>query len=284
MFLPALAYYVIFCYAPMYGAIIAFKNFIPGRGIWNSAWVGLKHFEYFFNGMFFGRLMRNTFLLNLYDVIFGFPAPIILAILLHELRGVKFKTTVQTTFYMPYFVSMVVVCGIIMDFVATEGVVNDILAFFGMQPRNLLQDKSLFRPIFVATNIWQFAGWTSIIYIAALGGINQEFYDAAYVDGCGRFKRVLHVTLPGLRSIIVIMLILRLGNMMTVGFEKVILLYNPLTYETADVIASYVFRKGLLEGDYSFATAIGLFNSVINFMFLIAANWYSRKLSEDSLW
>lgn len=284
MFLPALAFYIIFSYIPMYGAIIAFQNFAPGRGITGSDWVGFRHFIDFFNDMFFWRLIRNTFLLNFYDIIFGFPAPILLAILLHELRGRKFKATIQTSLYMPHFISLVVICGIIVDFVATEGVINDILGAFGFEPRNLLLDRYLFRTIFVSTNIWQFAGWTSIVYLAALSGINQELYEAAYVDGCGRFKRILNITLPGLAPIITIMLILRLGNIMTVGFEKIILLYNPLTYETADVISSYVFRRGLLEMNFSFATAAGLFNSVINFGFLIFANWLSRRASENSLW
>ena len=217
-------------------------------------------------------------------IIVGFPAPIILAILLNELRGKRFKTAVQTSFYMPNFISIVVLCGIIVDFCATEGVTSDILAVFGIPASNLLQDRALFKPIFIISNLWQYAGWSSIIYMAALGGINQELYDAAYVDGCGRFKRILNVTLPGLIPTIVIMFILRLGNIMTVGFEKVILLYNPLTYETADVISSYVYRRGILEANYSYATAVGLFNSVLNFGFLIFANWFSRQLTEESLW
>ena len=284
MLIPVLAYYIIFCYVPMGGLIMAFKDYAPRKGIFGSDWVGFKYFLDFFKDMYFVRLMRNTFMLNVYDIIIGFPAPIILALLLNEITGKKFKNTVQTMLYMPNFVSLVVLCGIVVDFCATEGVINDILAFIGVEPNNLLQNPWLFKPIFVITNLWQYAGWNSIIYMAAIMGINEELYDAAYVDGCGRMKRLIHVTLPGLVPTIVIMFILRLGNIMTVGFEKVILLYNPLTYETADVISSYVYRRGILEANYSYAAAVGLFNSLINFAFLVLANWLSKKATDESLW
>lgn len=284
MALPILLYYVVFCYIPMGGLLMGFQNYQPRAGILGSDFVGLKHFKDFFQDMYFGRLMRNTFMLNVYDIIIGFPAPIILALLLNELTGKKFKGGIQTMIYMPNFISLVVLCGMILDFCATEGVVNSILGLFGIESRNLLQDPKLFKPIFVATNLWQYAGWNSIIYMAAISGINTELYDAAYVDGCGRWKRLFYVTLPGLFPTIVIMFILRIGNIMTVGFEKVILLYNPLTYETADVISSYVYRRGIMEANYGYATAVGLFNSLINFAFLWFANRLSRKLTDQSLW
>jgi putative aldouronate transport system permease protein len=284
LFLPAFIFYVIFCYAPMGGLIISFQNYSPTRGFFKSSWVGLKYFIEFFNSMFFFRLIRNTLMLNVYDIVFGFPAPIILALVLNELVGRKFKSVIQTIIYMPYFLSLVVLCGIIINFTNTEGVVNDITAFFGAAPKNFLLEIAWFKPIFIITNIWQYAGWSSIVYMAALAGVDPELYDAAYADGCGRLRRLIHVTLPGIMSVVVIMFILRLGNLMSVGFEKVILLYNPLTMETADVISSYVYRRGLLEANYSFATAVGLFNSVINFGFLWFANWLSRRVNEYSLW
>jgi putative aldouronate transport system permease protein len=284
LFLPALLFYLIFCYAPMGGIIISFMNYSPTRGIVGSKWVGFKHFTDFFNSLYFFRLMRNTFMLNVYDIIVGFPVPIILALIFNEITARKFKSVVQTILYMPYFISMVVLCGIIITFTSSEGVINDVTVLFGLQAKNYLLDPVLFKPIFIITNIWQYAGWSSIIYVAALSGVDPELYDAAYVDGCGRFRRMIHVTLPGILPVIVIMLILRMGNLMSVGFEKVILLYNPLTYETADVISSYVYRRGLLEASYSFATAIGLFNSILNFAFLWFANWVSRRVNETSLW
>lgn len=284
MLIPVIAFYVIFCYAPMGGAIIAFKDFSPRKGIWGSDWVGFQYFQDFFSDMYFGRLMSNTFILNVIDIIVGFPLPILLALLLNELTSRKFKGVVQTTLYMPNFISLIVLCGIVIDFCATEGVVNQVLGFFGVPATNWMQEPSLFKPIFVASNAWQYAGWSSIIYVAALSGIDQELYDAAEVDGCNRWRKMWSVTLPAILPTIVIMFVLRMGNIMTVGFEKVILLYNPLTYETADVISSYVYRRGILEANYSYATAVGLFNSVLNFGFLWFANLFSRKVTDQSLW
>jgi putative aldouronate transport system permease protein len=284
LFVPAFIFYLVFCYAPMGGIIIGFMDYNPRRGIAGSDWVGFKHFLEFFNHLYFFRLMRNTFMLNVYDIIVGFPAPIILALVLNELTKRSFKSIIQTILYIPYFISLVVLCGIIIQFMSTEGVINDIIGAFGLVPRNWMLEASWFKPIFIISNMWQYAGWSSIVYMAALASVDPELYDAAYIDGCGRFRRILHVTLPGITSVIVIMLILRLGNLMSVGFEKVILLYNPLTFESADVISSYVYRRGLLEANYSFATAIGLFNSFLNFVFLWLANWLSRKFNEYSLW
>lgn len=284
MAIPVLLYYLIFFYLPMGGIVMAFQNFRPSLGISGSDWVGLKHFFDFFQDRNFWTLMRNTFKMSFYDIIIGFPAPIIIALLLNELKSKFFKSGIQTAIYMPNFIAMVVLCGMIVDFCATEGVVNSVLATFGIEPKNLLMDSKMFLPIYLITNVWQYAGWNSIIYMAAITGINTELYDAAYVDGCGRFKRLWHVTLPGLLPTIVIMLVLRFGSIMTVGFEKILLIYNPLTYETADVISTYVYRLGLHGGNYSYATAVGLFNSVINFVFLWGANKLSRKVSDQSLW
>lgn len=284
LFLPALLFYLVFCYMPMGGLIISFMNYNPSRGFLRSQWVGFKHFVEFFRGIYFFRLMRNTFMLNVYDIVVGFPAPVILALIFNEISGRKFKSVIQTILYMPYFVSLVVLCGIIITFTSSEGVVNDLTAIFGAMPKNFMIEPAWFKPIFVLTNMWQYAGWSSIVYIAGLSAVDPELYDAAYVDGCGRFRRLIHVTIPEIMPVIVVMFILRLGNLMTVGFEKVILLYNPLTYESADVISSYVYRRGLLEANYSFATAVGLFNSVLNFVFLWFTNWLCRRVNEYSLW
>ncbi|SFJ53843.1 putative aldouronate transport system permease protein [Paenibacillus sp. UNC496MF] len=278
------AWYIIFAYIPMYGVIIAFKDFNPGRGILNSPWVGLDNFKSFFIDPNFRRVITNTFLINIYDILWGFPAPIILALLMNEVRSKIFKKTVQNLTYLPFFISIVVVCGIIIDFTSTNGLINQLLSHVGFEKTNLLANKDLFRTIFVGSGIWQGIGWGSIIYLAALTNIDQQQYEAATIDGAGRWKQLLHITLPGISSTIIILLILRMGSIMSVGFEKIILLYNPLTYDTADVISSYVYRRGLLNADYSYSTAIGLLNSLINFLFLIGANWLSKKYSENSLW
>lgn len=283
MLVPVVLWYIIFMYLPMYGEIIAFKDFRPARGILGSPWVGFDHFKNFFNDIYFGRIIKNTILISIYDIIWGFPAPIILALLLNELRGKLFKRTVQTLTYLPYFVAMVVVCGIIKDFVSSEGLITQILSVFGFEKSNMLGNPKLFRTIYVSTNIWQGAGWGSIIYLAAISGIDPSLYEAAVIDGAGKWKQALHITLPGISSTMIILLILRLGSIMNVGHEKIILLYNPIIYETADVISSYVYRKGLMEFNYSYSAAVGLFNSFINLIFLLVANQLSRKVSESSL-
>ena len=284
MALPVAAYYIIFNYVPMVGLIIAFQNFKPTLGYFASKWVGLSNFIRFFTSPFAWRVIRNTLLLNVYDIIFGFPAPIILALLLNEVHGSKFKRTVQTFTYIPHFISLVVICSMIIEFSTTTGLFNDILAFFGADRNNILVSNRTFRTVFVATGIWQQVGWGSIIYLATLSGIDPALYEAARIDGAGRLKQMLHVTLPSLQPTILVLFILRMGNIMSQGFEKIILLYSPLTYETADVISSYVYRMGLQQQDFSYGAAVGFFNSVINFTILILANRMSRKATGDSLW
>ena len=284
MALPVLAYYIIFHYGPMYGVIIAFKNFSPGRGILGSSWVGFQWFKDFFSSYYFGRLLRNTVLINVLNLIFSFPAPIILALLLNELRHERFKKTVQTVSYLPHFISLVVICGMIHDFTARDGIINDIVEWFGGERKTMLLEPGLFRPIYIISGIWQNVGWDSIIYLAALSSIDQELYEAAVIDGANRWKQTLHITLPGLLPTIVILLIMRIGAMMNVGHEKIILLYNSNIYETADVISTFVYRKGLSQANYSYSAAVGLFNSIVNFVLIILANWFSRKATEISLW
>lgn len=284
MIVPVLAYYILFCYKPMYGAVIAFKNFLPGKGIWGSPWVGFQNFTDFFTGLYFFRVVTNTLVISLSSILFGFPAPIILALLLNEIRSNAFKKTVQTVTYMPHFISLVVVCGMILDFTKNTGVISYMLHFFGLPLRTMMNYPGYFVPVYVLSDIWQTVGWGSIIYLAALTGIDPQLYEAAEIDGAGRWRQMLNVTLPGILPTIMIMLILRMGGIMNVGFEKIILLYNPATYSTADVISSYAYRKGLQDFAMSYSTAVGLFNSVINFAFLVGSNWLSRKFNDSGLW
>jgi len=278
------SYYLIFHYWPMYGAMIAFKTYKPSLGIWGSPWVGLENFMSFFKSVFFFRLVRNTATISVLELIFAFPAPIILALLLNEIRHSGFKRIVQTITYIPHFISIIVVCGILVDFLSYNGLFNNIIVSMGGSRTIFLLDPKYFRTIYVSSGIWQHVGWGTIIYLAALSNIDLELYDAAVVDGAGRLRQTWHVTLPGILPTIMILLILRIGNIMSVGHEKILLLYNANTYETADVISTYVYRRGLLGGDFSFASAVGLFNSVINFSLLILANKTSKKMTDSSLW
>lgn len=284
MVLPVIAYYIIFCYVPMYGVVIAFLDYDPGWGIANSDWVGFVNFVDFFESKNFLLLLKNTLTISLCTLVFGFPAPIIFALLINEVKNKHFSKTIKTATYLPHFISLVVICGMIKDFTGANGIVTQLLSIFGREKIAMLSDENLFLPVYVVSEIWQTIGWSSIIYIAALTGINQELYEACYIDGGGRWKQTLHVTLPGIMPTVIIMLILRMGGILGVGHEKIILLYNEAIYSKADVISSYVFRRGLINADYSFATAVGLFNSVVNIIFLISANTISRKFSESSLW
>ena len=284
LFLPVLVYYLVFHYTPMYGLTMAFKDFQPTKGISGSDWVGFKHFIDFFQSFYFWRVLKNTIVISLTNLIFGFPAPIILALLINEIRNKYFKSAVQSISYMPHFISLVVVCGMIKDFTSDTGVISYIVSLFGGQATTLLNEAKNFVPVYVASDIWQTVGWGTIIYLAALTGIDQELYEAAQVDGAGKWKQTLHITIPGIMPTIIIMLVLRMGSMLSVGFEKIILLYNPAIYSTADVISSFVYRKGLQEFAFSYSAAVGLFNSVINFILLITANKLSKKFSESSLW
>lgn len=283
MMMPVVAYYFIFYYIPMYGAQIAFRDFSPGKGIYGSDWVGLKNFIEFFKSYYFWRLLKNTFLLNIYDIAFGFPVPIILALLLNEIRVGSFKRTVQTITYLPHFISIVVLSGMIIDFTTRTGLFNSLLGMFGLPPIIFMSEPSWFPTIFVGSGIWQEFGWGSIIYLAALSNIDPQLYEAARVDGANKWQQTMHITLPGILSTIAIMLILRFGRMMNVGAEKVLLLYNPMTYVTADVISTFIYRKGLIENNFSYSAAVGLFNSVVNFILLVTVNKVSKKASGTGL-
>ncbi|WP_410795734.1 ABC transporter permease [Paenibacillus sp. J5C2022] len=284
MLVPVVAYYIIFLYLPIYGLQIAFKDYSVGLGMWASEWVGFQHFADFFNSYYFWRLLRNTLLLSSYELLFGFPASILLALLLNELRSVMIRRTVQTITYMPHFISIVVISGIMVDFLSQDGLINNIIVWFGGEPIIFLMEAEWFRTVFVSSNIWQNIGWGSIIYLSAMSGIDPALYEASKVDGASRFKQVFHITLPGIMPTIVILLILQIGNFMMVGMEKILLLYNSTTYETADVIGTFVYRKGILEANFSYSAAVGLFNSIINFTLLVVANAISRKTSDNKLW
>lgn len=285
MLLPVLAYYFIFEYLPIGGNLMAFQKFSVTKGIWGSKWVGFDNFIKFLGTYNFWQLLGNTVLISLYDLAVTFPAPIILALLLNEVRSVKFKKVVQTITYMPHFISAVVICSMVLIFLSSEGFVNTIIQFFGGEAISFMTKAKYFRTIYVLMNLWQGIGWSSIIYIAAIAGIDQELYEAAAIDGAGRWKQALHVTLPGITQTIVILLIMRIGQILTVGSEKILLLYNPSIYETADVISTYVYRRTLIEGgNFGYSTAISVFNSVINLILLIAANKVSRKVSGSGLW
>lgn len=285
MLSPVVLYYLIFQYGPMYGLQIAFKDYSPALGFLSSPWVGFEHFKEFFSSFFFWRLLRNTLLLSLYSLIFAFPAGIILALLLNEIRNSMFKRGVQTITYMPHFVSLVVIVGILFDFFARDGIINDILVFlFGIEPIAFMREAEWFRTLYISSDIWQNVGWSSIIFLAAMSTINPALYEAAKIDGAGRWKQMLHITIPGIMPTVVILLILVIGKFMTVGDEKILLMYNPTTYETADVIGTYVYRKGILESNFSYSAAVGLFKALISFTLLVLANSIARRVGDSKLW
>ena len=284
MAVPVIVYFFIFNYIPMGGILMAFEDYSIKKGIFGSTFVGFDNFIRFFNSIYCWRVIRNTLLISLYGLLFSFPFPIIFALCLNEIRNTKFKKLTQTNSYLPYFISIVVVVSILQDFTSADGVLTQLAAALGDTGGALWSRPEWFRTLYIGSNIWQHLGYNSIIFISALAAIDQELYEAAVIDGAGRWKQTLYITLPELSSTIVVLLILRLGQIMNVGYEKTILMYSPATYETADVIASYVYRVGIEDADYGYSTAINFFNSVVNFLVLFVANAISRKLSETSLW
>ncbi|WP_339845260.1 ABC transporter permease subunit [Paenibacillus sp. FSL W7-1088] len=285
LFLPCLLYYLIFRYAPMFGLVITFKDYNLFKGIWASDWVGFKYYRMFLENPDFWPLMKNTFLLGLYKLVFGFPAPILLAILLNEVRKAAFKRFVQTVSYLPHFISNVIVASMVIMFLSpTGGLINNLLAGIGIGPINFMNEPGLFRGIYVLSEIWQHIGWETIIYLAALTAIDPQLYEAADMDGASRLRKIWHVTLPGISPAIVITLILNIGKVLEIGFEKVFLMQNPAIYDTADIISTYVYRVGMVQGNFSYGASIDLFMGVISLIFIYTANWLSRRLSETSLW
>jgi len=283
MILPIFVFYLLFEYKPMYGALIAFQDYRPAKGF-GDEWVGFKHFIRFFKNPFFFQLLRNTLRINILNLVFGFPIPVMLALVLNELKPSKYKTVMQIIMYLPHFISVVVIVGMLSSFSLSDGLFNDIIASFGGQRRPLLQDKTIYLVEYVGSGVWQSFGWGTIIYIAALSGIDKELYDAASVDGAGRWKQTMHITLPGIAPTIITMLILRMGSMLSIGYNKTLLLANNAVMEVADVIGTYVYRTGLQDKQWSYSTAISLFNNIVNIILLVTANKVSRKVSETSLW
>jgi len=283
MVLPGFLTILVFAYFPMYGILIAFKDYSPSQGVIGSEWVGLKYFKAFFNDPMAFRVLKNTLLLGIYTLLWTFPAPIILALLFNELRSARFKRVVQTVSYFPHFISVVIVAGLLKEFTSRDGLFNEIIAYFGGSPIMFLLEPGFFRTIFISSGIWQGVGFGTIIYLAAMSGINPTLYDVAEVDGAGRWKKVLHITWPSIRPTTVILLIFAIGGILGSDFQKIILLYSPETYSVADVIGSYVYRQGILGAQYEYTTAIGLFMSIISFTVLFIANYISRKVSETSL-
>lgn len=285
LLIPGLVMIVLFKYVPMYGITIAFKDFNIFEGIMKSQWVGFENFQKLFTTPEFFRIFRNTLLISCYKIIFNFPLPIIIAICLNEMRCLKLKKTIQTVIYLPHFLSWVIVAGIFSSVLSTSGgIVNSLIENFGGQPIPFLMSKQWFRSILVLTDGWKTMGWGSIIYIAAISGIDQELYEAAEMDGAGRLKKIWHITLPMLSSTIVLMLILRLGTIMVDGQEQVLMLYNPTVYETGDILTTYVYRMGIGKMDYSFSSAVGLLNSVISLFLVLSGNYISGKLTNRSIW
>lgn len=285
MLIPVVIFFAVFSYYPLYGILIAFKDYSISKGILGSPWAGLRYFRQFFLSPYFGRLLRNTVLISVYSLLWGFPVPIIFALLLNEFKDGKFKRLIQTVSYLPHFISLVVICGILIDIFSPQGgVVNALLYSLTGKRINFFGEPEWFRAMYVGSGVWQEFGWNSIIYLAAITGINPDLYEAARIDGAGRLRQIWHVTLPGIKPTILTLLILNLGNIMSVGYEKIILLYSPTTYETADVISTYVYRTGLLSQQYSYAGAVGLFNSVINIAILVLCNFVGKKLFGVGIW
>lgn len=284
LLLPTILWYGIFAYAPMYGIQIAFRNFNGARGIWGSKWVGLRHFRAFFSSYFFPVLVENTLSLSLYSLLAGMPIPIIVALLLNEIRQKRYKRFIQTVTYAPHFISSVVLVGMILIVLSpSTGVVNMARKALGMDAYYYMTDPAAFRHIYVWSGIWQNVGWSSIIYLAALSAVNPELHEAAVIDGATRLQRVWYLNIPTLMPTFTILLILSVGSLMSVGHEKVLLMQNDLNKTTANIISTYVYERGLIRGDFSFSAAVSLFNNVINFVLLVGVNFISRRLSDTSL-
>lgn len=285
MIIPGLLYFLIFKYIPLGGIVIAFQDYSIYRGVLESPWVGLKHFYNLFEYPEFYSVLKNTLLISFYQLIFGFPAPIILALLLNEVRKMAFKRTVQTVLYLPHFLSWVIVGGLVISFLSpSTGLVNEVLKLFGVNPIFFVQEPEFFRSIVVSSGIWKEVGWGTIIYLAAMAGINPEMYEAAEVDGAGKFRQAISITLPSILPTIMVLLLLRIGNILDLGFEQIYMLLNPLVRETGEVFDTYIYRVGLLGGQYSYTTAIGLFKSIVGLILLVGANKLSKKMTGNSIY
>ncbi|MDQ2588254.1 ABC transporter permease [Saccharothrix yanglingensis] len=279
-----LLFFLVFRYLPMVGNVIAFRRFVPGGSLFGESWVGLRYVNMFLNDPTFWQVFGNTLVLGTLTLLFCFPLPIVLALLLNEVRTRYFKRFVQTVSYLPHFLSIVIVAGMLLQLVSVEGTVNQVVKAFGGSPIAFAQEPDWFRTIYVSSEVWQTVGWGTILYLAALTTIDNQLYEAARIDGAGRWKQTWHITLPGIRPTMITLLILNIGTFMAVGFEKVLLIYNPLTYPTADVISTYLYRVGMVSNNFSYAAAIGLFESVIGLTLILSANAISRRTVGTSLW
>lgn len=285
LIMPTFLYFIIFKYIPMYGILIAFKDYSPTKGIIGSQWVGFKYFEDFFNSFNFWDLIKNTVYLNIFQLIVTFPLPIIVALMLNELPNEKIKKTIQTILYAPYFISTVVLVGMMYVFLSpSSGIINKIIQAISGNTIDFFATPGWFRPLYVLSSAWQGTGWGTVVYMAALSSVDPQLHEAAIVDGASKFKRTIVIDIPAIMPVIIIQLILALGNIMNVGFEKAYLMQTPLNLDVSEIIQTYVYKLGLLQAQYSFSTAVGLFNSVINFILLIIVNWIVKKFSETSLW
>ena len=282
--LPTTVWYILFSFLPMFGIIIAFKDYNAIQGLWKSEWVGFKHFITFFKTPDILRLIRNTILLSVYSLLWSFPMPIILALMINEVQNKPFKKVVQNISYLPHFFSTVIICGMVTNLLSTTGLVNQFLSLFQVDPINFLTRPEYFRTIYIASGIWQSVGWGSIIYLAALSGVDPGLYESAVIDGAGKLQQMWYISIPSILPIIVIQFLLSLGRIMSVGYEKVLLLYNGSIYETADVISTYVYRRGLESSEFSYATAVSLFESVINVLLVWIVNKIAQHVGETSLW
>jgi len=283
MLLLPILYFLVFHYAPMFGNLMAFENYSIVKGLFHSPWAGTKFFREFLSDPYFWQVVRNTLLMNFYSLIFYFPASILFALLLNELTHVFFKRFIQTVTYVPHFLSTVVVAGMLVNFLSTDGLINEMVKWFGGEPRTFLSLPQWFRTIFIGSDIWQGLGWNSIIYLAAIATIDPQQYEAATMDGASRLRKIMHITLPGISAVVTIMLLLTLGHALSVGFEKIILLYSGPTYKTADVIQTFIYRRGLIDSDFSFAAAVGIFQSVLAFVLVVSANQFSKKINGNRL-
>jgi putative aldouronate transport system permease protein len=284
MVLPGFLVVLVFSYFPMYGIQIAFKKYSAAHGIWGSDWVGFKYFVSFFKDPTALRVLKNTLLLGIYSLLWGFPAPIILALLFNEIKHTVFKKVVQTISYLPHFISTIIIIGIIRTFTEREGLFNKIVSFFGYDPIVFLSEPSWFRTIFIGTSVWQGIGFSTILYLAALSGVDPTLYDVANIDGASRWRKVLNINWPQIKSTTIILFILAVGGILGTDFQKVLLLYNPDTYEVADVIGTFLYREGIMGSRFEYTTAIGLFQSLVAFILLVIANKLSKKVSETSIW
>lgn len=285
MFAVPLAWYIVFCYIPMYGIQLAFRDYNPRLGYLDSPFVGLQWFKQFFSSYYWTDIIWNTFSISLYSIVIGFPVPIILAIIINELPGKKFKKFLQNITYIPHFISIVVLCGMLYLFLSPQyGILNTILGSFGIGPIGFLESSKYFKGVYVLSEVWQESGWSSIIYIAALAGIDPALYEAAKIDGAGRMKRIIHISLPGITPTVVTLLILKIGQIMSIGFEKAYLLQNDLNLKSSEIISTLVYKQGILQGNIGYATAVGLMNSCLNLILIVMANKFCKRFFDTSLW